>query len=196
MTIANVNVSELEFRAAIVAAVEGALGALASTTGVSWADGGRELADRRILLSIISSTEEWVHEELPDANTQRVSAQRDVSIQMMAESTFDTGDADARDLLNTLRFGLRRLSVVEALHAAGIGMPSQASAISRFSYLHSGRRVSAHAFDTVFRASFGATFTESSGLLEHVEYSGDVEDDQGATADVGPAVVDDPDPKP
>lgn len=194
--IADVVVTEATFRAAIVAATNTALGALAASTGVSWADGAREFAERRVLLSIVSSVEDWALEELLE-NSQRVSASQDVRVQFMAESTYDSGDEDARDLLHQLRFGLLRLSVRDALGTAGVSIVGTASAITRFSYLHGGRRISAHAFEAAFRAVFGQTFTdEDAGLIEHVEWGGEVEDDQGATAAVGPVTTDDPDPLP
>lgn len=195
MTIADGTHNWLSFRTAVRDAVEASLGTtLAATTNVDWGDGGRGFSQRRLLLTIVSATDEWIYEE-PNVPGQRLSSQKDVAVQVMAESVHDSADADAQDLLEQVRLGLRRTSVRAALNAAGVSTPKDPSPTSRFSYLHQGRMVSAHAFDVVFRGVF-ATFdlNEDAGPIEHVEVEGaGVGDDQAPPLELPiDFVVDDP----
>lgn len=166
------------------------------TCAVNWSGGARELADLKVLLDVVSEVELADREELFYDSGLRLSALKDSTIQFRAESTYDTPDSDALDLLNDLRFGLSKLAVTEALAAAGITMVDRPGPTQNLGFTSNNRRISSHGFEVVFRAVFGLETGESTGLLEHVELSGELQTpDESDLIEVA-FEVDDPTPEP
>lgn len=145
---------------------------------VTWADGPRPFASRRLLLSIVSTTFDHDHDSsLSEGAAQEICSMATVTVQVTAESTHDSsslaggGPGDALHLLEQVRLGLRRISVLEGLVEAGVrivGFP--AATVSR-SYPADHRIVSAHSFDVQFRTIFEFDFggdVETGGLIERV----------------------------
>lgn len=195
-----------EFRDSVVAAVTSAMPASVSAPAngdgptVTWADGRRPFASRRLLLSVVSTTfDHDLDSSLSEGGTQDLRSMATVTVQVQAESTHDSssladgGPGDALHLIEQVRLGLRRVRVLEALQAAGmaiVGFP--AATVSR-SYPADGRIVSAHSFDvqlrTIFVYDFGAD-PDLGGLIERVVAEGE-DDLDGADIDVS-----DPTPEP
>lgn len=157
---------------------------------VTWADAPRPFASRRLLLSIVSTTFDHDHDSsLSEGAAQELCSMATVVVQVTAESTHDSpavsggGPGDALHLLEQVRLGLRRISVLEGLVEAGVrivGFP--AATVSR-SYPADGRIISAHSFDIQFRTIFDFDFAgdaEDGGLIERVigegEAGSDLED--------------------
>jgi hypothetical protein len=114
----------LSFRAAVLAAIEAALPpSVLGTTSVSWEDAPRPQANNRLLLSIVSSTFYDRDSALSEGGLQTLESMALIAVQVRSESIYDTGDADALWLIEQVRLGLRKVSVREALKAAGIVIP-------------------------------------------------------------------------
>ncbi len=184
------------FRTAVRNAIAAALPtARQATVPVNWSGGAREFGDLRLLLDVVSEVEVYDREVLhPVAVLESV---RDCTLQIRAESTYDTADSDALDLLNDVRYGLRKPSVIAALATAGIVQIGPTSASRNVSFRSNQRLVSSHAFECLFRIGFGLTTDEAGGLIEHVEYAGTVDmPAESGTVQIGPSQVDDPTPEP
>lgn len=167
---------------------------------VTWFDGRRPFASRRLLLSVVSTTfDHDLDSSLSEGGEQDLRSMATVTVQVQAESTHDSpsvadgGHGDALHLIEQVRLGLRRIRVLEALQAAGmaiVGFP--ATTVSR-SYPADGRIVSAHSFDVQFRTILEYDFGDDldlGGLIERVVAEG-ADDLEGADIDVS-----DPTPEP
>lgn len=188
------------FRSAVVAAVTSAMPtavrAPADNNGptVTWSDGPRPFAAHRLLLSIVSTTFDHDHDSaLSEGAEQALCSMATVTVQVTAESTHDssaragtagaTAPGDALWLLEQVRLGLRRVSVLDALVEAGVRIVGFPAATTGRSYPADGRIISAHSFDVQFRTIFEFDFggdSEDAGLLERVigegEAGSDLED--------------------
>lgn len=194
------------FRTAVVAAVVSAMPtavrAPADNNGptVTWSDGPRPFAAHRLLLSIVSTTFDHDHDSsLSEGAAQALCSMATVTVQITAESTHDSSansggaPGDALWLLEQVRLGLRRISVLDALTTAGVrivGFP--VATISR-SYPADHRIISAHSFDVQFRTIFEYDFggdAEDGGLIERVigegEAGGDLADVEFDVSDPTP----------
>lgn len=186
----------LGFRAAVVAAVEAAIPApVLSTTGVAWADGPRPHAGKRVLLSIVSAVFDDRDSALSTGGNQALESMATIVVQILTESSYDSGDLDALWLLEQLRLGLRRLSIRDALEALGIVVQAYPRATRNIGGSADDRALSRHAIELTFCATFVLATTEDAGLIEHVTATGVVTDDQGVGATIT-VTVDDPDPEP
>lgn len=186
-----------QFRAALLAAAQAALPAARQlTTAVNWAGGARELADLRVLLDVVSEVSLSARDDLFAADGQELSELVETTVQFRAESTYDSADTDALDLLHNIRFGLNRSNSVRAvLEAAGVVLIEQPGPTRNVSFRSNNRLVSSHAFECIFRCVFGLATEESTGLIEHVEISGDLDAASDSVA-VDEFTVDDPTPEP
>ncbi len=195
-------------RAAVVAAVTGAMPSAvrspANNDGptVTWSDGPRPFAAHRLLLSIVSTTfDHDLDTSLSQGGEQELSSMVTVTVQVTAESTHDSSarsasaPGDALWLIEQVRLGLRRVSVLDALVEAGVRIVGFPGSTTSRSYLADGRLVSAHSFDVQFRTIFEFDFagdTEDAGLLERVIGEGAAGGDlEGVAFDVS-----DPTPEP
>lgn len=186
-----------QFRTAVRNAVEAALPtARRASVPVNWSGGAREFGDLRLLLDVISEVEECDREELFATDGQRLSASLRVVVQVRAESTYDTADSDALDLLNSVRFGVRRTSVSLALTAAGVEPVGAPSTTRNVSFRSNQRLVSSHAFELEFRTVFGLQTEEQAGQIEHVELAGSVASPSSSDVVSFDLTVDDPTPEP
>lgn len=183
------------FRTAVRDAIVSALPtARQSTTAVNWSGGARELADLRVLLDVVSEAEDYDRETLYPVQT--LESVLDLTIQVRAESTYDTADSDALDLLNDLRYGLRKTSVLAALAAYDIVQIGPAGPTRNVSFRSNQRLVSSHAFELTLRAAFGLTTDETAGQIEHVEMTGEIDSPFASDTVQIETVVDDPTPEP
>lgn len=187
----------LGFRAAVLAAIEAAVPtAVLATTAVNWADGARELAGHRVLLSVVSSTFDDRDSALSQGGVQTLESMAVIVVQVTAESTYDTGDQDALWLIEQLRLGLRKVSVQEALRAAGIVVQAFPRSTRNIGGVADDRALSVHALEFTCCATFTLVPDppEDAGLIEHVELEATI-DDHGASI-VVPIEVDAPPPEP
>lgn len=188
----------LQFRNAVVAAVTAALPAAvrspANNDGptVSWFDGRRPFGKHRLLLSVVSSVPEQDRDTaLYQGGAQTISSSNVITVQVQAESSFDTGDVDALWLIEQVRLGLRKVSVRRTLADAEVSIASFPGGTNSRPYPADGRIVSAHSFDCSFRTVFDFDTTgEDAGLIERMIGEGTGELD-GADVDVS-----DPTPEP
>lgn len=187
----------LSFRAAVVTAIEAAIPAsVLTTTGVAWADGARPHARHRVLLSVVSATFDDRDSALSYGGVQTLESMAVIVVQVTCESAHDTGDSDGLWLIEQLRLGLRKLSVQDALTAAGIRIQVFPRSSRNIGGIADDRALSVHAIE--FTAV--TTFTlvpdppEDAGLIEHVEGEGTALDGD-IEIDVEFA-VDDPEPSP
>jgi hypothetical protein len=118
-----------------------------------------------------------------------------VVVQIAAESPFDAGDTDALWLIEQLRLGLRKVSVREALRAAGVVIPVFPHSSRNVGGVADGRALSVHVIEATFCATFGLVTTEDAGLVETVGVTGALTDDAGGglTVDID---ISDLDPEP
>lgn len=193
-----ITVTWLSFRAAVQAAIEAAIPAsVLETTGVSWADGPRPNARHRVLLSVISAVFDDRDSALSYAGVQTLESMAVVVVQVTCESTFDSGDADALWLIEQLRLGLRKVSVKDALAAAGIVVQVFPRTSRNIGGIADGRALSVHAIEFTSCATFALSPDppEDAGLIEHVQGEGTLTDLDDSTITTTFA-VDDPDPEP
>jgi hypothetical protein len=186
----------LGFRAAVLAAVSAALpAAVFDYTAVNWADGSREMASHRVLLSIVSAVFDDRDSALSEGGVQRLESMAVIVVQLTAESGYDTGDHDALWLIEQLRLGLRKVSVQEALSTAGIVIQAYPRTTRNLGGTADDRALSVHALEFTCCATFTLVPdpAEDAGLIEHLE----AEATFVAGADiVVPIEVDDPHPEP
>jgi hypothetical protein len=179
----------LSFRAAVVSAVEAAMPpAVLATTGVAWSDGPRPHADKRVLLSVVSAVFDDRDSALSRGGTQQLESMAVIVVQVTCESSFDSSDGDALWLIEQCRLGLRKVSVREALEAAGIVIQVFPRATRNIGGVADGRALSIHMFEVVFCTTFSLATTEDAGLIERVVASG--------TADGSTVTIDVSDPTP
>lgn len=196
------------FRAAVVAAITGAMPtavrAPADNNGptVTWSDAPRPFAAHRLLLSIVSTTfDHDLNSSLSEGGAQVLESMATVTVQVTAESTHDSSSAsagasgDALWLLEQVRLGLRRISVLDALTLAGVRVTGFPAATVSRSYPADHRIISAHSFDVQLRTILAFEFagdTEVGGLIERVIGEGATGSDlEGVEFDVS-----DPTPEP
>lgn len=184
------------FRAAVVAAVSAALPApVLATTSVAWEDGPREQASGRLILSEVSTTYDDRDSALSTGGLQTLESMVVVTVQIRAESTFDSPDANALWLIEQCRLGLRKVSVNAALEVAGIVVQAYPPRAQRLPGIADGHALSMAVTELVLCTTFGLTTTEDAGLIEHVEGTATVTDDRGSDIDLS-FTIDDPDPEP
>jgi hypothetical protein len=167
--------SWLTFRNAVLAAFESALPpATLAVTPVNWAGGAREMAEARLLLEPVSEVEIFVRDG--DVFDAGLSSINDVTVQVTAESTYDSSDLDARQLLELARLGLRRKAVLDGLAAANVSLVEIPMAPRNVGFSAGNRRVSAWAFDATFRyvLELAANPLDDFGLIETVQAAGEV----------------------
>lgn len=186
----------LAFRATVVAAVEAAMpSAVLAKTAVAWADGPRPFAGHHVLLSIVSAVFDDRDSALSEGGPQTLESMAVITVQVTAESGFDSGDGDALWLIEQVRLGLRKVSVREALEAAGVVVAVFPRSTRNIGGIGDDRALSVHAFEVVFCTTFGLTTLEDAGLVERVEGSAAIEDDAGGDL-VFTVEVTDPTPEP
>jgi hypothetical protein len=186
----------LSFRTAVVAAIEAAMPpAVLETTGVAWEDGPRPHTGTRLLLSVVSATFDDRDSALSEGGTQRLESMVVIAVQVRSESTYDSGDIDALWLIEQVRLGLRKVSVREALKAAGIVIQIFPRSTRNIGGMADDRALSVHAFDFTCCTSFFLSTTEDAGLIEHIEAGGTLTDVDASTFTVT-LPVDDPNPEP
>ncbi len=186
----------LSFRAAVQAAVEAALPtSVLATTAVTWEDAARPHANTRLLLSIVSSTFDDRDSALSDGGAQSLESMAVIAVQVRSESVHDTADADALWLIEQCRLGLRKVSVREALKAAGIVIQIFPRSTRNIGGMADDRALSVHAFDFTCCTSFFLSTIEDAGLIEHVVAGGTLTDERESTFTVS-LTVDDPNPEP
>jgi hypothetical protein len=190
--VASIVTDWLGFRAAVQAAVEAAMPpAVLAATGVSWAGGPRPFAGHHLLLSDVSGVFDDRDSSVSQGGPQLLESMAGITVQIMAESGYDSGDLDAAWLLEQVRLGLRKISVGEALAAAGIVIQVYPRSSLNVGGEADGRALSRRTIEVVFCATFGLTTTEDAGLVERVVAAGTV----NGTIAVGVDVTD-PDPEP
>lgn len=186
----------LGFRAAVLAAVEAAMPpAVLLTTGVAWADGPRPFAGHHVLLSIVSAVFDDRDSALSEGGPQTLESMALITTQVTAESPYDAGDADALWLVEQLRLGLRKVSVREALEAAGVVIAVFPRSTRNIGGVADDRALSVHAFEFTCCCTFGLETTEDAGLVERVEALASVLDDAGDELVLSIEVTD-PNPEP
>lgn len=170
----------LGFRAAVLAAVEAAMPpSVLAATGVTWADGPRLYAGHQVLLSIVSAIFDDRDSALSMGGPQVLESMGVITVQIVTESGFDSGDADALWLIEQLRLGLRKVSVRERLEVLGIVVQAYPRTTRNIGGVGDDRALSVHATEVTFCATFGLETTEDAGLVERVGVTGAVEDDAG-----------------
>jgi hypothetical protein len=180
------------FRAAALAAVEAAMPpAVLAKTGVAWTDAPRPHATHLVLLSVVSSVFDDRDSALSEGGPQTLESMAVITVQVTAESPYDSADFDALWLLEQCRLGLRKVSVLEALAAGGIVIAVFPRSTRNIGGIADDRALSVHAFEVTLCATFGLVTTEDAGLVERVVAAGTV----GSTITVG-VDVSDPDPEP
>lgn len=187
----------LVFRDAVLAAFEAAMPpAILATTPVNWAGGAREAGFQRLLLDPVSDVE--IAEREGTVHDGEISSLNDVTIQVTAESPYDSADVDARWLAEQVRLGLRRKTVDDALQAAGLSLVGIPMSLKNVSFPSGNRRLSAWAFDATFRFVYelAANPLDDFGLIETVQTSGIVEDPNGDEVVIDEFETDDPTPEP
>jgi len=186
----------LGLRAAVLAAIAAAIPpAVLAVTGVAWEDGPRPHAGLRVLLSIVSAIFDDRDSALSQGGAQTLESMAVVTFQVKTESTYDTGDGDALWLIEQLRLGLRKVSVKEALDAAGVVISVFPRSTRNIGGLGDDRALSVHALEFTTCCTFGLATTEDAGLIERVQAEGtltDVDD----TELVLEIDVEDPTPQP
>lgn len=172
-------------RDAVVAAFEGAMpAATLSTCHIGWGDDRQAFAQHRVLLDIVSATPLVDRDtSLYQGGDQELDSVLSIVLQARFESSFDSADIDALWLCETVRLGLRKVSVYEALVAAGVRITRFPGVTQRLSYKADGRIISSHAFDFEVRARFTFDATgEDAGLIETIEGVGTyVDEDDTST---------------
>ncbi len=170
----------LGFRAAVLAAVEAAMPpSVLATTGVAWADAPRPFAGHHVLLSIVSAVFEDRDSALSEGGPQLLESMAVITVQILTESGHDSGDADALWLLEQVRLGLRKVSVGEALEAAGVVVQAFPRTTRNIGGVGDDRALSVHATEVVFCATFGLETTEDAGQVATIGVAGAVLDDAG-----------------
>ncbi len=188
--------SWLPYRAAIVAAVEAALPtAVLAECGVAWEDGPRPHAKHRVFLSVVSSVFDDRDSALDEGGTQRLESMAFITIQLKAESAHDSGDQDALWLIEQCRLGLRKVSVKEAMDAAGILITVFPRSTRNIGGVADDHALSVHALEFTTCCTFALTTTEDAGLIERLTIEGTLEDPAGLDIDIEIDLVD-PDPEP
>lgn len=179
---------------AVTAAMPAAVRAPANLDGptVTWTDDRRPFAKHRLLLSVVSTTFDHDRDSsLSDGGAQELSTMATVTIQVTAESSFDTPSADALWLLEQVRLGLRRVSVRDQLEDDGVPIVGFPASTTSRSYPADGRIISAHSFDVRVRVVLDFDTTgEDAGLIETV-----IADGADDLADMDVTVAD-PTPEP
>lgn len=185
----------LGFRAAVQTAIEAAMPpSVLAATGVAWADGPRPFAGHHVLLSVVSGVFDDRDSALSEGGPQLLESMAVIVVQIMAESGYDAGDADALWVIEQVRLGLRKVSVREALEAAGVVVQTYPRSTLNVGGNADGRALSRHTIEVTFCATFGLVTTEDAGLVERVVAAGTVSAGGGSIAvDVD---VSDPDPEP
>jgi hypothetical protein len=187
----------LLYRAAIVAAIEAAQPtAVLAECAVAWEDGPRPHAKHRLLLSIVSATFDDRDSALDTGGAQLLESMAVIVVQVRAESAHDSGDLDALWLIEQCRLGLRKVSVKEALAAAGILITVFPRSTRNVGGIADDHALSVHALEFTTCCTFTLVPPdEDAGLIERITIEGTVEDDAGLDIDIE-IDVSDPDPEP
>lgn len=186
----------LGLRAAIVSAIEAAIpSAVLEVTGVAWEDGPRPHAGLRVLLSVVSAVFDDRDSALSTGGLQSLESMARVTFQVKTESTFDSGDRDALWLIEQLRLGLRKISVKDALAAAGVVISVFPRSTRNIGGIADARALSVHALEFTTCCTFTLATTEDAGLIERVEMAGVLTDLDDTEIDI-PIDVSDPTPEP
>ncbi len=188
--------SWLPYRAAIVAAIEAAQPmAVLAECAVGWEDGAQIQAKHHLSLSIVSATFDDRDSALDEGGIQRLESMAIIVVQVRAESAHDTGDIDALWLIEQCRLGLRKVSVREALAAAGILITVFPRSTRNIGGIADDHALSVHALEFTTCCTFELTTTEDAGLIERLTIEGTLEDPAGLDIDIEIDLVD-PDPEP
>lgn len=185
-------------RDAVVAAFESAMpAATLSTCHIGWGDDRQAFARHRVLLDIVSSTPLVDRDtSLYQGGEQELDSVLSIVLQARFESSFDSADSDSLWLCETVRLGLRKVSVYESLVAAGVRITRFPSTTQRLSHPRDDRIISSHAFDFEVRARFTFDATgEDAGLIETVTGTGTYDAPDGTTTMAALSVTD-PTPEP
>lgn len=186
----------LSYRAAIVAAIEAAQPtAVLAECAVTWEDGPRLHAKHRLLLSVVSSQFDDRDSALDEGGIQRLESMAIIVLQVRAESAHDSGDLDALWLIEQCRLGLRKVSVKEAMDAAGILITVFPRTTRNLGGIADDHAMSIHALEFTTCCTFVLTTTEDAGLIERLTAEGTLEDPAGLDIDIEIDLVD-PDPEP
>ena len=194
-----ITVDWLTFRALVVTAIETAMPPVVlATCGVAWEDGPRPHAGQRVLLSVVSGLFDDRDSALDEGGIQRLESMAAITVQVKAESSYDTGDADALWLIEQLRLGLRKVSVNAALEAAGVVIQVFPKSTRNIGGAADDRALSVHALEFTCCTTFGLTPdpAEDAGLVERVVAAGVVTQPGVASSITVPVDVTDPDPEP
>jgi hypothetical protein len=185
----------LGLRAALVTAVEAAIPPpVLEVCGIAWEDGPRPHAGLRVLLSVVSTVFDDRDSALDTGGLQLLESMVGATIQVKTESSYDSGDRDALWLIEQLRLGLRKVSVIEALAAQGIVIQIFPRTTRNIGGLADGRALSVHALELTVCCTFGLVTTEDAGLVERIVGAGTL---TGAGAPiVVPVDQSDPAPEP
>src|SRR5690606_31807904 len=125
-----------------------------ATTAVEWADGARSFGGHHVLLSIVSALFDDRDSALSEGGPQKLETMATITVQVRAESAFDVGDADALGLIEQVRRGLGKVSVREALEAAGIVIAIFPASTRNVGGVGDDHALSVHAFEVVFCTTF------------------------------------------
>lgn len=188
----------LGFRSAVQAAIEAAIPpSVLATAGVAWADGPRPHARHRVLLSIVSAVFDDRDSALSEGGIQSLESMAVIAVQVTAESSFDTADADALWLIEQLRLGLRKVTVAAALDEAGVVIQIFPRSTRNIGGVADDRALSVHAFEFTCCAGFelASDPAEDAGLIEHTEIAAAITDVDSSELDI-PITLDDPTPEP
>lgn len=186
----------LGLRAAVLAAIEAAIpSAVLAVTGVAWEDGPRPHAGLRVLLSVVSSVFDDRDSALSQGGAQSLESMSVVTFQVKTESTYDAGDRDALWLIEQLRLGLRKVSVKDALAAAGVVISVFPRSTRNIGGMGDERALSVHALEFTTCCTFVLATTEDAGLIERVEAEGTLTDLDDTEIDID-IDVSDPTPEP
>lgn len=171
------------FRGAVVTAIEAAMPpavleapTVLETCSVAWTDAARQHAHHRVLLSIVSAVFDDRDSALSTGGEQRLESMAVITVQVTAESTYDSPDMDALWLIEQLRLGLRKVSVRAALDTAGIVIQVFPRSTQNIGGTVDDRDLSVHALEVVFCCTFVLETTEDAGVIERIVAAGALEE--------------------
>lgn len=172
-----------DFRNAVKAAVVAVVPAGTSPKAVAWSDEQRPTAQPVIILDVVSDV------VLHDRETETpalgggtavwtLSSLHHMNVQVRAESIHGAPGRDALFVLEQIRAGLRRPSVLATASGAGVELvaPEIVMPITKRSFLGSDQRtVSSYSFETQARAVLDFAPTESGYEVTSVDLEGEAE---------------------
>jgi len=196
-TVPSIVTDWLGFRAAVLAAVGAAMPpAVLAVTGVCWADAPRPFAQHHVLLSVVSGVFDDRDSALSEGGPQMLESMSVITVQLLAESPFDSGDFDALWLIEQCRLGLRKISVIETLSALGIVIAVFPRSTLNVGGVADAHALSRHAIEVTFCATFALLTAEDAGLVERVVATGALSPGGNAPGSIAVALdVTDPDPE-